>query len=151
MGPRASDLMSLCLRFFICKNGDTTSAHSIGLSGGLNEVMMCVKLLEQCLEHLQCSVTLNYYHYRCGSVLQAITKQDDRLFLLYNLLCLCAFVYTFPSTWSVLLHCKPCLSLSILLKYGLLHAALPDPPMGRAHFCVSTLWHLLQSYPIERA
>ena len=51
------------------------------------------------------------------SLPQAPARQNNQLFLLHtSLLCLCAFVNTFPSTWSALPHCKPCLSLNILLN-----------------------------------
>ena len=136
------------------ENGTTTSAYSVGLLGGSNEVTARAKLLEECLS---IDTALLLFIIVAAAAVPSAKPQPKRsnwLFLLHSLLlCLCASVHTFPSTWSALLHCTPCLPLIVLLKYHLLHAALqdPPPPVGRVHFCFSVLWRLVQSYPRERA
>lgn len=87
------------------------------------------KLLEECLS---IDTALLLFIIVAAAAVPSAKPQPKRsnwLFLLHSLLlCLCASVHTFPSTWSALLHCTPCLPLIVLLKYHLLHAALQDPP-----------------------
>lgn len=62
-----------------------------------------------------------------------------------------ASVLLFPLPGVPFPIANPALSFNILLKYCLLHETFPDSSARRAHFCLSNPWHLVQSYPAERA
>lgn len=64
MWPWACYLTSFAL-FFMC-----TMEVVIELFWGLNELMWCVKYLEQCLRHGKCSVIISYFYLKHSTLLR---------------------------------------------------------------------------------
>ena len=134
------------------ENGTTTSAYSVGLLGGSNEVTTRAKLLEECL-----SIDTA----RSSSLLLLLLwfppLSPNQNGVTGSSFYIAFFSASVPRSTLFAPHGVP---------FSTAHLAYPPtscsnttssmqpskiPPAGRVHFRFSVLWRLVQSYPRERA